>query len=626
VTWGTPCDAEAGQHPELFKEVKEDKTPEVVEAPNNVALIAVLKRIYELLEVTTQDPTALVALVPPGGGESNLVNVVESQLTEKTKKILCIPYLNGFTTELENDPKETPPSEYYFNGCNSAKSIVIWLTEQRRSKKVYKYIKDWISLKLDYKITECCKKIRGADEPDEQIDQRFGDEDMRCGFSEATCQRFRIQTITFVDSEVEVDINVDVDVPKVPHKKLEDNEDYCVSNDDIPGYALTIKGPKKGLEIETLWGPDVDQEVRDRVSTKKITNVNAGIRLQKCGCCSKTNKEWRESQLCANTGFDYGYTEEECTTRGVVVKQPDEDTIVRRRTLMLERRFSDVSIGDLKSLSLSSQKSEEARVALQDTLDTVNEDLGIIPVRIYKENAAQLQKLFDYMALLKDFECEIPALNDPRWEQLTSKGDAKGKALKKLKKHLEKDGKLLALMKKIVKKDPQKLCIKVGVCLPSLGYFTDIKTAAKQGQDQKLPPGTPIVAYEKCGCCALKGDDEIGIFEPPSERRNICEDSKKTKGYVPQACMKTKTFWKAAGMVPKDDKDTFAAKYKNIQQVEAIFDFSLKRWQAQTSKPKSENSAFGFSQTEMQNIKFGKLYNLWKEDEEFKDAIAQVYR
>jgi len=86
VTWGTPCDAEAGQHPELFKEVKEDKTPEMVESPNNEALIAVLKKIYELLEVTTQDLTALVALVPPGGGESNLDRVVESQLTEKTQK------------------------------------------------------------------------------------------------------------------------------------------------------------------------------------------------------------------------------------------------------------------------------------------------------------------------------------------------------------------------------------------------------------------------------------------------------------------------------------------------------------------------------------------------------------
>jgi len=245
--------------------------------------------------------------------------------------------------------------------------------------------------------------------------------------------------------------------------------------------------------------------------------------------------------------------------------------------------------------------------------------LGDIPVRIYKENAAHLQKFSDYMALLKEFDCEIPELDDSRWDQkeeeFKSKGGAeyaKRKALKKLKTHLQNDGKLLALMKKVVKKYSQK-CIKVGVCLPTFGYFTDIQTAFG-------------VAYEKCGWCALKGDDEIGIFEPPSERRNICEDSKKTKGYVPQACMKTKTFWKAAGMVPKDDKDTFAAKYKNIQQVEAIFDFSLKRWQAQTSKPKSENSAFGFSQTEMQNIKFGKLYNLWKEDEEFKDAIAQVYR
>jgi len=49
---------------------------------------------------------------------------------------------------------------------------------------------------------------------------------------------------------VEVNINVDVGVPEVPHKKLEDNEDYCVSNEDILGYPLKIKVPKKVWKLK----------------------------------------------------------------------------------------------------------------------------------------------------------------------------------------------------------------------------------------------------------------------------------------------------------------------------------------------------------------------------------------
>jgi len=620
VTWGTPCDAEAGQHPELFKEVKEDKTPEMVEAPNNEALIAVLKKIYELLEVTTQDLTALVALVPPGGGESNLDRVVESQLTEKTQKVLCIPYLNAFTTELKNDPKETPPSEFYFNGCNGAKSIVIWLTEQRRSEKVYKYIKDWISLKLDDTITECCKKI-SADEPDQEIDERLGDAETRCGFSETICQRFRIQTITFFGSEEEDRLEVDVENPEVPHNKLEGEGEYCVSNDDIPKYAVPILSPKKGSEIETLWGPDIDQAVRDRVSAKKIANDNTGIRIQKCGCCSKTDNKWTGSRYCANKDHPYGYTQKECTNlrRNVVVETPDEDTFVRRKTIVFERRFSDVSLGDL---SLKSQTSEEDRIFFQDTLDTVDKDLGDIPVRIYKENAAHLQKMFDYMGLLRAFDCEIPALNDPIWTEK----EASQPELKRLKEALHKEPKLLNLMKKLLKKGSKK-CAKIGVCLPAFGYFTDIKTAAAQNQGSKLPPGTPIVAYEKCGCCALNGDAETGNFDPPTGTLNKCE-AKKTKGYVPQACMRTKAFWKAAGYTKANEKaeryDEFAKLYKNINIAESKFDFSLKTWQAQKEKPKKENVFQKFTQTEIQSIKFEKLYDLWKEKEEFKNAIKQV--
>jgi len=44
VTWGTPCDAQFGHHPEKMEEVKENDAPETVQAPNNEALIAVLKK------------------------------------------------------------------------------------------------------------------------------------------------------------------------------------------------------------------------------------------------------------------------------------------------------------------------------------------------------------------------------------------------------------------------------------------------------------------------------------------------------------------------------------------------------------------------------------------------------
>jgi len=555
-----------------------------------------------------EDPTPLVALVPTGG-EFKLADV-QSELNQKAKAFLCIPYLNGFTSELENekDSKATPPKEYYFNGCNGANSIIIWLIEQRRSDEVYNYIKDWIS-PYDPSLSECCTKVpkEGINEPDaDDIDLRLQDaENMRCGFSTGLCNRFQIQTVTFSDS-----IEQDAVEFKDNSGVLEDEAQYCVAANDIPRIAGKIETTMSGKDIEALWGSDIDQKIRDRVKMKKVTSDGP-----ECGCCNK-NRKWRASQNC-DTDFDYGYTPEECQNR---VNQPDEeDHIVRTQIIRKKQRYEDIVMNDLKLTSQRSSLSQDA-FNFEETMKTVKEDLGNIPVRIYRENAKNLQKFFDTMALFKHFDCKILPFDHPKWQEKADEHEE----IRELRSLLVLDTNkwLLDLMSRLI--DNKGQCMKIGVCLPVRGFFTDIKTAARQN-NKKLPPGTPIVTYSKCGCCKLSGPDHGKIFKPFKEfdEHNSCgKDQAMTKGYVAQSCMRTTIFWKFLQESKPRDKLVTNKKRKNIEQVESAFDVALKSWQSMT--PSEEYSAYGYTQHEITEIRDGKMAELWKEGDEFKDAIKKM--
>jgi len=121
----------------------------------------------------------------------------------------------------------------------------------------------------------------------------------------------------------------------------------------------------------------------------------------------------------------------------------------------------------------------------------------------------------------------------------------------------------------------------------------------------------------------LSADDEEHIFQPFGETLNSCPD-KKTKGYVPQACMRTKTFWKVLAM--GDPNRQIANKMKHIQQLETSFDNALRTWQRNpTQESAGHNTAFGYTQKEISDIKFKKLPKLWEEDRVFENAIQNLY-